>query len=369
MAGKIEQGKKNRSNDIRIDSGVTIRRIDAVDKRTYICSCCGREYKTQKGNFTISNSVIYAGNGGYITVCKECVDRYYMQLVGYYSGNDEHALERCCQMFDWYYNPEISAIARGQSSGSSQSLISSYISKMNMAQFKSKATYIDTVKEVADRKILDISDIPTQSQKSEDDEVEALPTREISESTVKFFGYGYTPEEFEYLEEQYGDWCARYESKTKAQEELFKNLSIAQLNIQRAQKKGSPREVNDAIKTFQDLLGTANIKPNQVNDNALAEQNTFGTLIKRWENEKPISEPEEEWKDVDGIQKYIDTFFLGHLCNLVHVKNDKEEAYRAELERYTVKPPTYEGEETLGETSLLDKYSDKGSDISDGTPV
>ena len=100
------------------------------------------------------------------------------------------------------------------------------------------------------------------------------------------------------------------------------------------------------------------MKPSQTNDNALADQNTFGTLIKKWETERPIGEPDEEWKDVDEIERYISTFFLGHLCNLVHVKNDYEELYREEMAKYTVTPPEYE-EDDLGETSLLDKFSDK----------
>lgn len=362
MAGRVDKTNRSRSSDIRIDSGIKIKKIEPADKRTYLCSCCGREFPVQKGNFFVSSSVLFAGNDGYLTTCKNCVDRYYLQLVGYYSGNEEHALERCCQLFDWYYNPDISAIAHMTSSEKGKSVISAYISKMNMAQFKSKGTtYTDTIKEYATEKILDCRDIPQQTTGDvSTGESPIIPAKNISVETVKFFGYGYDSEEYEYLENQYGDWCTRYECKTKAQEELFKNLCIAQLSIQRAQKKGNQKEVNEAIRTFQDLLGTANIKPNQVNDNALADQNTFGTLIKKWENERPIGEPDEEWLDVDGIQEYIDTYFLGHLCNLVHVKNDKEEAYRKEMEKYTVKPPVYESDAIGGEASLLDKYSDKG---------
>lgn len=360
MAGKVEQYKRSHSSDIRIDSGIKIKRIDATDKRTYRCSCCGKEFPSLKGNFFISNSVLFAGNEGYLTTCRDCVDRYFMQLIGYFSGNEEHALERCCQIFDWYYDPEISAVAHSQSSEKGRPLIGTYISKMNMSQFKKNGTtYTDTVKKRATEKILDSEDIQQQKVDVSTGEP-SIPSCEVSMETIKFFGYGYSGEEYEYLENQYGDWCTRYECKTKAQEELFKNLCIAQLSIQVAQKKGSQRDVNDAIKIFQDLLGTANIKPNQVNDNALAEQNTFGTLIKKWENERPISEPDEEWLDVDGIQEYIDTYFLGHLCNLVHVKNDKEEAYRREMEKYTVKAPTYESDIMGSETSLLDKFSDKG---------
>ena len=124
----------------------------------------------------------------------------------------------------------------------------------------------------------------------------------------------YSDEEYEYLESEYQSWTTRHECKTKAQEEIFKGLCIAQLTIRRARQNGTNKEFTDAIKTFQDLLGAANLKPSQTNDNALVEQNTFGTLIRRIQNERPIREALPEWKDVDDIERYIDTYFLGHMA-------------------------------------------------------
>lgn len=356
---KSERAKKSNSSAIRIDPNIKIAKIEKTnDNSKYKCSCCGKEYTAQKGNFPVSNSILFAGNDGYLTVCRDCVERFYLQMVGAYSGNEEHAIERCCQIFDWYYSNDVVAMTRKEAGGKSR--ISQYPGKMNLSQIKLKGTtYMDTLRDRQNEKIMCLEDV-RQSDGDEGDETIST----VSAETIKFFGFGYTDNEYEYLEDQYGDWCARYECKTKAQEELFKSLCIAQLTIQRAQKQGTTKDVNDAMKTFQDLLGTANLKPSQTNDNALADQNSFGTLIKKWENERPIAEPEEEWKDVDGIERYIDTYFLGHLCNLVHVKNDKEAAYRAEMEKHTVKPPVYE-EDDLGETSLLDKFSDKDKGGSD----
>lgn len=362
MADKREAVRQKGARAVKVDSSVKLSRRDASQNEVYKCACCGKEYTTQKGNFLASKSILYKGNNGYITICRECAERYYLQLIGYYSGNEEHALERCCQLFDWYYHEDISAMVKGKVGLNSASALAQYASKMNIANFASKGTtYLDTVRDRAEReKTIDAEDVRQVEETAE----ESANIDNVPVDTIKFFGYGYTSEEYEYLAEQYGDWCARYECKTKAQEELFKSLCVAQVNVQRAQKRGNTKEVNEAMKMFQDLLGAANIKPNQINDYALADQNTFGTLIKKWENERPISEPAEEWKDVDGIYKYVDTYFLGHLCNLVHVKNDREEAYRREMEKYTVKPPAYEEDEIGGETALLDKFSDKG-DVKD----
>lgn len=347
--------KQSNQSAKKINKSIKIKDIDEIpDTMRYKCVCCGKEYKQQRGNFIVSNSILFKGNNGFIPFCKDCIDRYYQQLLGFYSGNEEHALEHCCWLFDWYYNPKVSGMVRNSTANYSRVLM--YPTKMNLSQVKGH-TYLDTVKEKNTEEIIleekDIAKPATISNSDITDEYVA------SKDTIMFFGFGYSNEDYLFLEDQYVDWTARYECKTKAQEELFKSLCITQLTIQKAQKRGSTKDITDAMKMFQDLLGTANLKPSQTNDNALADQNTFGTLIKKWENERPISEPDEEWEDVDGIKKYIDTYFFGHLCKTVEVKNDYEEMYTREMEKYTVKPPEYE-ESELGETSLLDKFADRG---------
>ncbi len=354
MSGKLDKVKKSSTSQIKIDQSVKIKKIEQTPAGgKFKCSCCGKEYTSQKGNFPVSNSVLFEGNNGFLTICRSCVEKYYQQLIGVYSGNEEHALEHCCRLFDWYYSDDAVAMTKNISQGRSK--VSVYPSKMNMVQIRDKGTtYLDTVRDKHGNKIMDANDIATP-----DEMADGAGTKAPIE-TIMFFGFGYSDQEYIYLGDQYGDWTTRYECKTKAQEELFKSICIAQLNVQRAQSRGSTKEVNEAMKTFQDLLGTANLKPSQTNDNALADQNTFGTLIKKWETERPISQPDEDWKDVDGISKYIDTYFLGHLCNLVHVENDYEEQYREEMAKHTVTPPEYE-EDEMGETSLLDKFSNKGN--------
>lgn len=70
-------------------------------------------------------------------------------------------------------------------------------------------------------------------------------------------------------------------------------------------------------------------------------------------------EPLEEWQDIDGIHTLVDTYFLGHMAKLVHVENDNSAKYEAEMAKYTVQPPSFD-EDEAAETSILDKYSDRG---------
>lgn len=327
--------KKSRATKTKIDKNVDIGRIMAEDERTeFYCTCCGKMYNKRKGNFPFSNSPLFAGNGGFASICRPCVDKYFFNLVSFYSGDEPKAVERMCQIFDWYYADEILVACAKRESD--QSSISLYPSKSQLQQFKKNGTtYLDTIKHKASENINDTEDLLEAK--------EELADLKVRKKTISMFGMGYSMEQYKFLQEQYDDWTARCECSTKAQEELFKGLCIAQLNIQIAQQTGG--KVKDAMDTFQSLLGSANLKPVQKNDNALSDAQTFGTLIKKFEEEKPIPEPDPEWKDVDGIVKYITVYFLGHLCKMIGIKNNYARMYDEEMKKYKVEKPQYEGDD------------------------
>ena len=333
--GNVKKTTKSRTSKTKIDKNVDVGRIMAEEERTeFYCSCCGKKYTKQKGNFPYSNSPLFAGNGGYVTICKSCIDKYFYNLVDFFSGNEEKAADRMCQICDWFYADDIWGVCRKISSDRSR--IGALPSKASLPQYKQRGTtYLDTIKERASANINDAEDLM--------DNQEGLTDLKVRKRTISMFGMGYSMEQYKFLQEQYDDWTARCEAKTKAQEELFKNLCIAQLNIQIAQQTGG--KVKDAMDTFQSLLGSANLKPVQNNDNALADSQSFGTLIKKFEEEKPIPEPDPEWKDVDGIAKYITVYFLGHLCKMIGIKNNYARMYEEEIAKYRVEKPQYQGDD------------------------
>lgn len=355
---KFANAKFSANSKKKINPEVKISKIKPLDddNREYICTCCGKSYKHQKNNFSVTSSPLFAGNNGYIPICRNCVDNYYNQLVDYFSGNEEHAIERCCQIFDWYYSDEVSAMTQ-KSMSAGKTRIGLYPSKMNVSRNRKASTYLDTILERNDDVIENITDLDDIQDSVVPDGNENV----VSQNDIEMFGCGYKPDEYRYLREQYDEWTTRYEAKTKAQEELFKAICITQLTLRRAQQQNNPKGIADATKSFQDLLGSANLKPSQNNDNALVEQNTFGTLIKKWEDERPIPEAEEEFKDVDGIKRYIDAYFFGHLAKVMKIDNDYSKIYDEEMAKYTVQKPQYEGDDITG-TELDSRFDEAGND-------
>ena len=328
------------SRRIKNKSGITtnqvetelkiIKPIEPVAEDYYKCCTCGKKYTKQSGNFSYSQSPLYKGNNSFLPICNNCLENLveqYTELL----GSQNEAIKRVCLHWDMYFSESL--LNSTKKIDANRSRIKCYVKNCNLQQHAGK-TYDTYLKEINSERIDTINDLEELKQ---DKEIK------VSQKTIKFFGLGYTPEQYRFLQDQYDDWTHRHECRTKSQEEVFKNLCIAQLNIQIAQQTGG--KVKDAMDSFQNLLGTANLKPCQTNENALADQNTFGTLIKKWENEKPISEPDPEWKDVDGIARYIHIYFLGHLCKMMGIKNSYSRMYDEEMEKYRVEKPEYEGDD------------------------
>lgn len=317
-------------------------------KKPYKCVTCGKRYSTQHNNFSYSQSPLYNGNNHFLPTCITCLEN----LVEQYTvmlGSQNEAIKRVCLHYDIYISDSL--LNSCKKIDSDRSRIRNYIKHCNLQQNAGK-TYDTYLKETNSDSLNSLDEV---------DELKSGGELKVSKKTVAFFGLGYTPDQYKFLQDQYDDWTHRHECRTKSQEEVFKNLCIAQLNIQIAQQTGG--KVKDAIDSFQSLLGTANLKPCQTNENALADQNTFGTLIKKWETELPISEPDPEWKDVDGIAKYIHVYFLGHLCKMMGIKNSYSRMYDEEMDKYKVEKPEYEGDdEALFDAVFSSKNGDNDGD-------
>ena len=158
-----------------------------------------------------------------------------------------------------------------------------------------------------------------------------------------------------FLENEYEDWVGRYECQTKAQEEIFERICFNKLDAARARKEGKP--TRDIDKSLQDLLATQNIQPRQNagSMDAMADAQTFGTLIQKWENTRPIPEVDEDLKDVDKIGLYIDAFYRGHMSKMLNIPNRFSHIYEKVMDKYTVKKPNSTDDDDEDNEALFDQ--------------
>lgn len=165
----------------------------------------------------------------------------------------------------------------------------------------------------------------------------------IVKSGKKRFGKNYTADEIYWLENEYQDWIARYSCESKAQENLFKILCQQELERENIRKNGG--NTKDIDKSLQDTMNSLGIKPSQSNMEALADNLSFGQLLEQWEKEKPVPEPQGEFKDPDRVGTYIDVFFKGHLAKMMGLRNGFSKLYDKYMEKYTVTKPEINEEE------------------------
>lgn len=203
------------------------------------------------------------------------------------------------------------------------------------------ATYITSLLSLPNWKGMTWKDSKFGDSNDTPDEIR-LNQRTIK-AAKKRFGSGYTDEEYMFLENEYQDFIQRYECNTKAQEIVFKNLSMAELTQRKLITQG--KSTKDIDTQIQNWMKSGAIEPRQNSLDTLSEAQTFGTLIQKFEEERPLPQIDPELQDVDKIGRYIDAYYKGHMCKMLEIDNNFSHIYEDEMRKYTVDRPQYDAEE------------------------
>lgn len=317
--------------------GVAAPIKDAPNK--FYCTRCPRDYTRQKGNFPASQSPLYRENGGYLPVCRHCVDEMY-QHYKTVLGDEKSAIRRICMKFDIYWNDKIYGMLNKSSTTNSRVL--SYISKSNLYQFVGK-TFDDTLDE--ENELLQRSSDVALDEIITDNNEEVT----ISSEIVEFWGAGFAPSFYIDLERRLKYWCGDTDRYSMDVSECAIIRQICMLEVTITRDTAAGKSTDKSVNALNTLLGSANLKPVQKkkeeNLDAAAESTPFGVWIRKIENTRPIAEPDPQLKDVDGIAKYVSVWFLGHLCKMMKIENTYSRLYEEEMARLRVERPEYEGED------------------------
>lgn len=341
-------------------SNSTKKKTKRATSTKMCCLCCDKEFNVK--DFYASDSDLHRALKK-VPYCKGCLDDYYQNYLDKYKGlgyanPDRKAVERICMFLDFYYSDKIFDGALEDSKQeryATATLISLYFRRVNLKQYKDKdydTTIHDKYKIMKDNDA--VMSIVTDHDVEQGEEIKRA---------IKIFGNGFDNDDYLFLYEQYCDWTARHECETKAQEEIFKQICFTQLELLKATR--AKQDTKDLTATFQKLLDAAKLQPKQNSGDATANTQTFGTLIDKWENTRPIPEIDEELKDVDGIGRYIDVYFKGHLAKMLGIKNDHSDLYEREISKYTVEKPEYiedEDNETLYDAIFGSSAVERGNE-------
>lgn len=321
-----------------------------------ICTRCGTAYTKRRGYFHSSYGESYKGTG-FLHICKNCVEKMYGAYLAE-CGNPRDAVHRLCRKLDIYWNDEV--FSKAEKISASRTVVTAYLSKLSNATYAGKS-YDDTLLEAGT--IWDFSENPVLTQAGKD-AVEGG----IDPALVKFWGSGLSAEMYYELEQKKEYWVERLKKDYGlttidiGTEALIKQACNLEMDINRDRAQG--KNVDKIINAYNTVLGSMCVKPAQKKDedkNSTDGNTPFGVWIKRWEDKRPIPEPDPEFQDVDGVMKYISVWFFGHLCKMLKIKNKYSRMYDEEIAKFRVEHPEYEDEDD--EELLYDVLSaDKGGE-------
>lgn len=236
--------------------------------------------------------------------------------------------------YDIYFDQSLANASRKITKDRSR--IHTYVSRANLMQYKDK-TYDTTIENEQSNAITSIEDLENAQDET---------GIKIKANSVKNWGFGFSPEDYDFLNNQLSDWKARCVVDGKSREGLVKDLCVLELQKNKALLDGKIDVYQKLIDTCQRTLDRANLTPKQEDANDKNAEKPIGVMIDMFENEMPIPEPYEEWKDVDGIMKLIQVYFIGHLCKMLGLKNKYSHMYEEEMDKYRVTVPELENSDS-----------------------
>lgn len=316
------------------------KNFSSKEEKQYPCSVCGKSYRKKDRKFTPSCSPIYKGNDGFMTICRDCVSKIYDSYLKKCGGDEYNAIKRVCMLLDIYFCDTLF-----EYSGKSNLFVNrmnSYLSKINLMPYMHK-TFDDYL----------------FREDYEDPEIKQEDENTIPEKLVKIWGFGFSMEEYQFLNNKFLEWKSKVVIDGMAREYLVRDLCVIKLQQQKALRDSEIELYNRLQRTFQDTLSSANLKPIQMENNDKAMEKPLGLMIEMFENENPIPEPLPEWKDVDNIVRLFNIYFLGHLCKMLNIKNRYSQMYEDEMQKYRV---NIEEVKDLPDEDVFEYLSDNGFD-------
>lgn len=277
-------------------------------KDKIMCSCCGNEKQIKE--FYSSNSHFHKFTQK-IHICKECFIEYI--------EDDVNKLKNALRMIDKPFILTLFHSSLEEAEKSKRNPIRLYMKNVGMNQYK-ELTWEDSEYD--------------GHKKSEKIIIEDEIDDEYIDEITKYWGKGYSDDDYEYLEDEKLKLMTSFECPDYGMEMIMKDICFINLDIEKTRqerKDNSQKIITNLIETRSKLMNDANMKPIQSTGSEANDQVTFGTLIRKWENEKPVPKPLD-----DEMKRYIDTYMVGHLAKMEGLNNDMTKKYDEAMSEYTI---------------------------------
>lgn len=280
------------------------------------CTACGED-KRPAIDFYLSRSKLYKFNDGRMPICKECLSSLFKELNAKYS-DEVKALYHLCMLFDIYFDRDLVEKSSANNNFSEEdNLLKSYMKNVNsLNQYKFK----DSMS--SDCIILDDNLL---ENKKEEVEINNKTLFEVTDKMEVRWGASLPIEDYMFLESKYKEFTDVYECRTPAQRLIFEQIAKCLLRGEKALKKDNDVAFEKMNNMVSKLMTDGNIKPIQEASVAEDDTATWGKWINLIEQERPIGEPCEQFKDVDKISTYITKWFTRQMQRVFDLSTGEED--------------------------------------------
>lgn len=324
------------------------------------CYMCGEVYTRNRSFFPVSYQKLHKAVG-FLPICTSCFNELYKFYLSQ-GVTPAAAVRQLCRKLDLYWSPAV--FQNVVKVVTEDKLAMKYLEKINAVRFAGKS-YDDTLSEEgtlwgfgafqgaylpAPPQETPSGNLPMQSTNNDSKESDVDDgLGSIDKSIVDFWGPGYTAEMYRELQDRYEFWISKFPSVDDIDigtEALLRQVVNLEIEINNCRVSGRP--VSTQVTALNNLIGSLNLKPTQKKEDEAAanlDGTPMGVWLQKIEKTRPIKEVDEDFKDVDGIRKFVTVWFFGHACKSLGVKNVYSRLYEEEIERLKVQHPEYADED------------------------
>ena len=290
----------------------------------FSCICCGKAYP--ESDYYKSHSPHYYI--GRLPACRECISRLY-DTYSFKYNDSKMAVKRICMLFDiWWSNSEFSNIDIDD-----PDLIKKYINRVNRSQYRGRTfdTSIEMGFDIADviEEIREAIPKTTKGKKTKTEKnVEKKPSAKMSSPTlIKKWGSGFTPSEYQTLEDHY-HYLKKANPNCDSNQEIFiVDLCYTKMQQLKAVQQGRVDDYNKLTDSYTKSFKAAGLKT--VSDDTTVNEDSWSA----WTSIVSQYTPEEYYrnkklyKDIDGIGEYYERHAIRPLRNILDGTEIRDSEY------------------------------------------
>ena len=243
-----------------------------------ICTCCGKELQLKE--FYKSASTMYDGK---LPICKNCLADRYNTLLTTYEGSSIDAFKHLMMNLDEYFDQE---------------LYDTCVMKYGINFIGEYMRLVNGTKERRDKTSLN-NNLSTNEIR----DVALDDGTVVSEDLILRWGRNRKKDDYLLLEKRYKQKLEDYPSDKPAEKAIIRSMCLLELDIEDARVKDR-KSVPQLEKALADKFKQLGINPS---DNSMYDEQSilmFGTMMETFENEKPIMDKQDLYKDVDEMNYY-----------------------------------------------------------------